>query len=705
MKHIVTFILIIFQAQLFAQLQDTLPILLVNKPIGELKQEDWGEKYLDFGIPVPVDSVFHFSLQKSKQDVYQKFLKIKTISATSLNLLLENIRISKDVNFEFISSTQEKLGPYSLADLTQQESFLSWPIKGNTLTIRFWSSQQSEISFKLKHVVYGMLELNTRAFGQSGACNVNINCPEGLDWQKEKRSVLMLISGSGARYCTGTLVNNTAQDGRPYVLTAKHCNVGANSSFMFNYESPDCSNTDGPIVQTLQGTHIRAIYDVSDVCLLELHQSVPSNFSSYFSGWSRDTLATDSVVGIHHPRGDIKKISFENHMVRDSCYTCVGPSLDYWYISHWENGTTEPASSGSALFDKNHRIIGQLRGGQASCLNSVSDFYGKFSTSWEGGGTPATRLKDWLDPVGTQTFSLDGIQGGNPNPNKSIQIGYFGSNSTIICEDSLVLTAQIMNNGNVPIQELIYSWGTEPLLIEYGNWYYGDLVTLTKVVKNVPFGKQNYQFKAWNTQQGVEVSDSAEYDIERVLSKPSYIHTQFDSYPHETSWFIVNRQGDTLAKEIGSHYPPSTKTIQNLCLPEACYSLIVKDSGNDGFCCKFGTGYIKLENGNGQIFEEISHFTTETQIDFCVPVVNFEEDHLFVFPNPATDYAHILIPENLLDQDLELSVCDMQGRIIIKKAINTKYLHTFDVTTWSQGVYVVYIRGKKIKVHTRFVKL
>ena len=55
------------------------------------------------------------------------------------------------------------------------------------------------------------------------------------------------------------------------------------------------------------------------------------------------------------------------------------------------NTTTEPGSSGS-LFDENHRIIGQLWGGGASCSNLNSpDYYGRVSNS---GKTKAVRVNN-----------------------------------------------------------------------------------------------------------------------------------------------------------------------------------------------------------------------------------------------------------------------------------------------------------------------
>ena len=81
---------------------------------------------------------------------------------------------------------------------------------------------------------------------------------------------------------------------------------------------------------------------------------------------------------------------------------------------------TEEGSSGSPLFDQNHRIVGQLHGGPSACgATNLWDFYGRFDLSWTGGGTNATRLSNWLDPknlnvVSTNTTNITALYPTNP---------------------------------------------------------------------------------------------------------------------------------------------------------------------------------------------------------------------------------------------------------------------------------------------------
>jgi subtilisin-like proprotein convertase family protein len=118
-------------------------------------------------------------------------------------------------------------------------------------------------------------------------------------------------------------------------------------------------------------------------------------------------------VGIHHPNTDEKRISFEYDPTTTTSYlgTAVPGNGTHVRVEDWDLGTTEPGSSGSPLFDQNHRVIGQLHGGYASCTSQTSDWYGRFSVSWTGGGSPSSRLSDWLDPTGTGAMTVDTISG------------------------------------------------------------------------------------------------------------------------------------------------------------------------------------------------------------------------------------------------------------------------------------------------------
>jgi len=244
-------------------------------------------------------------------------------------------------------------------------------------------------------------------------CNVNVACPEGDEWRDQIRSVAM-YTYSGSKQCTGVLVNNTAEDDTPYFLTANHCvsspSQVASMIIYWNYQSSTCGGTYGSKGQWQSGAILRATYSDSDFTLVQLDDEPSMVFDVYYAGWDRSDTAPAGAVTIHHPNGDMKKISFENNPLSVTSYlgsTSPGDGT-HLRVVDWDLGTTESGSSGSPLFGPDKQVVGQLHGGYASCYNDESDWYGRFHTSWTGGGTASTRLSDWLDPNSISGMSLDG---------------------------------------------------------------------------------------------------------------------------------------------------------------------------------------------------------------------------------------------------------------------------------------------------------
>jgi lysyl endopeptidase len=279
------------------------------------------------------------------------------------------------------------------------------------------------ILFRITHG-YRALEY-ARSYGQSGICLPNVNCPEGKAWSDQKRAVLCIVSG-GNVFCSAALVNNSANDGTPYVLTANHCGTATGSwIFRFNWEAPGCDDPgiSPSAVQSLGGAVPLASNPASDFGLCRINMPVPASFHVFYAGWDATGVPADSVCGIHHPSGDIKKISLSGETTTPDTYS----NASVWKTGTWREGCTESGSSGSPLFDQNRRIIGQLCGGPSYCGAPTSqcfDYYGSFAVSWSFGNNPAGRLSDWLDPVHNGSLTNNGFDPGKSYSSDTILHGF-----------------------------------------------------------------------------------------------------------------------------------------------------------------------------------------------------------------------------------------------------------------------------------------
>lgn len=316
----------------------------------------------------------------------------------------------------------------------------SWFIEGETIIIEYYEPDdvQEVVQLKLGSIIHGYrlgqiqdyINGASRGLNDSGDCNYDVNCPIGTDFDEKKeilkKTVALLNLGNGY-LCSASLINNTREDKTPYLLTANHCLEGSDPAFWsirLNWTSPNpvCGteddSTDIETNFTMSGAILRANNALSDFALVELSNTIPSSWDVAFAGWDRTDDLPVFEVGIHHPQGDIMKVSRDDsgavHQNANGTEVWLIGGVSVGVGNGWEIGTTESGSSGSPLFNQNGRIIGQLYAGQSYCEgnqnNNDFDIYGRFAISWDSGSSPETRLMDWLDPIGSGANLTDTLQ-------------------------------------------------------------------------------------------------------------------------------------------------------------------------------------------------------------------------------------------------------------------------------------------------------
>jgi hypothetical protein len=318
-------------------------------------------------------------------------------------------------------------GPYEGHGPSADGTFWTPPLTGDTVVIEYVTAPGTQVKgtpflvSEVSHTFKNAFGINDAA----GSCNIDVTTQ--TPWLTLAKSVGMLdfiddeIDPEGNRFvviCTGTLLNDSANDQIPYVLTANHCidsPTEAQSVIVYwNYLTGENKNSG---TQTTFGSDLLATGTSSDFTLLRLTGPLPGGL--FFSGWDATSFgsSTISVSGIHHPNGSHKRISFGNtNSTNCSVIGLPGPCQNFTGVT-WSSGTTEVGSSGSGLWKidntnvTNSKLVGTLNGGLAACDNlSGSDYYGRFSSTYQSISSFLSSCVTSLSPA-SQNFTNAGGPG------------------------------------------------------------------------------------------------------------------------------------------------------------------------------------------------------------------------------------------------------------------------------------------------------
>ncbi|MCL1851293.1 MAG: T9SS type A sorting domain-containing protein [Bacteroidetes bacterium] len=451
---------------------ENLPIIF---DVAAMRAED-AERKLDnlpprVGKTIPVnfttDNSGEWTLLPNGQDIWR--LCIIAEDAIAIMLTYDKFEIPAGGKlFIYNDDRSQVLGAYTEETNPKRVEFATEFVVGDIITLEYVAppSTNYESPIIITGVVYGYNNLysgKSHDGSKSGVsflsdpCEVNINCPEGDNWQDQKRGVARIIIPAGGGYvyyCSGSLVNNTSNNFDPLFLSAYHCYDGATqqqvnqSVYYFHYEYLACNGGGSATQRTTTGATILVnipMNGASDGTLLRLNNAIPSNWSVYYNGWDRRNIPATSGVSIHHPDGDRKKIStFTSQLVSAGSINfgsgvVTAPNSAWrvtWAPTVTNHGVTEGGSSGSPIFNQNGRIVGTLSGGSSFCTTPYQpDFYGKLWYHWDQ--HPTLQMKTYLDPTNSGVEFIDGIYAEAPcNPPTNLTVTY-----TIDCKAVLTWDA------------------------------------------------------------------------------------------------------------------------------------------------------------------------------------------------------------------------------------------------------------------------
>ena len=668
--------------------------------------------------------------------------------AYSLNFMFQRFKIPKGAKlYVYSNDKKDLLRPFTHHNNNPEEILGTWLVEGNHAWIEYYQPANvvGELKLTIGSVIHGYrtAESYQKALGDSGDCNQDVDCditpsgadPYGIDTVKEnvKKSAGMLVTGSTG-FCSGSLVNNTNNDGTPYFLTANHCSGGeAGWAFRFNWRSPtpSCSTTtsspNGSFDQTVSGSTVRMRSDESDTELVEITDAsfFNGNPDVVFAGWNRSKTTVPNVnIGIHHPSGDIQKVCREDDgAFRTTANFNGNGAAKMWRIEEWELGVTEPGSSGSPLFNELGQIIGVLSGGLAACTgtsnNGQYDIYGRFGVAWDFGSTAATRLQDWLDPAGTNPDDLDQFPALQTYAYDA-RVNLGNSVSSELCGEDFSPSITIYNSGTETLTTATVTYNLDGATNTNYNWT-GSLLQGESDVISIPsYGVLSGGAHVFSTSvsnpNGNPDENSANDNYVFNFSVSSSFQTSTvvfnittDNWGQETTWELRDSSNTLIESGPDSPYDQDltdyqeTITIPNL---DECYTFTIFDSEGDGICCGFGNGSYNLEDDTGNTIISGGDFNSSESVIFNV-VTTLSNDNftlaglINVFPNPTASDLNIKVG-NL--ENANYTILNLMGQVISKGSLMGNTTNRINVANSASGIYLLNIISQNAKYTQKFIK-
>jgi hypothetical protein len=586
-------------------------------------------------------------------------LRLEADNALATTLLFETFEIPEGgLVHVYNDDRSQVLGAFTSQNNQDGGNYATQILYGEACTIEYYepASVRGQGSIAIAQLgycyryVYGP-ESNGRG-GGSDPCQVDVNCsPEGNDWQDEKRGVVRigLVFPFSSSWCSGSMVNNTAQDCAPYLLTALHCTESSSASnfgqytFYYNYESSGCGGGSVSNNQTTVGcVELANSADGggnsgSDFSLLEVTGSIPSSYNIYYNGWNAQNVASSSGVSIHHPSADRKKISTYTTSLQSTQWGSASGShwRVFWSQTANGHGVTEGGSSGSPIFDNQGRIVGTLTGGSSFCTSPNSpDQYGKVSYHWQS--NPGDDLKDFLDPNNTGQLTLQGTYAPCTPPN-TIDAGIADviSPAGSICQQSITPQVVLTNFGGIALTSVSINYNVDGNGNQQFQWT-GNLSTnqsetVTLPALTVGAGPHTFNVSTSNPNNLTDddSSNDAAVSAFSVTVADSYVTLilNLDDYGEETTWDLAETGGTVIASGGPYNNFENIQIEEELCVASGeCYTFTIYDDFGDGICCYTGTqnpdyqdGSYSLGDENGITIFTGSEFASSESVDFCVP--------------------------------------------------------------------------------------
>lgn len=627
-------------------------------------------------------------------------VRIHSENALSLNLIFDKYHLADGAQlFIYTPDKHQILGAFTSENNHDSGILATAILDGDSIIVEYIEPKGCAGEISIGKVNHGFKDIRKLpSFGISETCEVDVNCTKDAE-ERSKRSVALIVF-NGETLCSGSLINNTANDGTPYLLSAAHCiafdnrktanEMAATSVFYFNYETPHCfDKIQGSLEMSLSGASIAKIQEKTDLLLLLLDENPPADYNTYYAGWNISSTIDGPVYTIHHPEGDVKKISKSNSAPTSNTFDCCSDNIvfasnSHWDVDGWKYGITEGGSSGAPLFNSNHQIIGALSGGYepSGCGITSHDFFYRINKVWKG---RSVSLSANLDPIKSEETQISGLE---PHQHPCKRLSNLDEGEQLHISESEQYPAGTnsddINEYAEKFEEKGYIYGVH-FLLEKGTFYETDTIWL-KIYQgenepNTLLHKQRVRISdCYYNQRKTTFQESVQSNL---MSRDNYL--RLDSVVSVDSSFFI-----------------AIEVPQNATYPLSIYITEEKNSGRN-------TAYFK-EHGEWKPFTSHPQYKRAaslliepriaTQITTDVPLVNSNNTQITLYPNPTTNDVQIFFEES----PLSFTIYNMNGIKYFSKE-KPKESETIEMGNYPAGTYIIKVIYPQKTAYRKVIKL
>jgi lysyl endopeptidase len=334
-------------------------------------------------------------------------IELSSPGAAALRVGFADMNLPPDAALYVYNADGEAHGPYGGTGMYGTGELVSNTVGGDSVRVQLRYDGQPSVGelARLRFTIATLGHIGPRfeiaarmnpkvaAADAKAFCSYNVSCiingECSTSWgphaaTKEGVAHMLFQSGSGFYICSGGMLNNTANNGRPLFLTANHCistaSEAASLETFWDYRANSCADTSPcdysyatmrATYPTVLGAAKLASGSSGDYSLMELSAN-PTGTVTYLP-WTNTPVATvaQALHRLSHPSGAPQAYSRQN--VDPGSFTCGTLPRGAFIYSQDTAGATEGGSSGSPILNESGQVVGQLYGACGSNLNNECD--------------------------------------------------------------------------------------------------------------------------------------------------------------------------------------------------------------------------------------------------------------------------------------------------------------------------------------------